>query len=491
MAEQTQKLNNYDLSGGQNSLVSPLFLKDNECELVQNYHMDYIGGLTKRKGITYLIGQVESAKPISSLFQFIDKSGNNYDNLLIGIDKADDSQGLIRTIDSDGTAWDDSKTSETLGSVPVFCTLVNYIFRTNSNEVVGSNNNPLGAWGTTNCPTTIKPKYCKVWEDRVYVANNNLSGALRPSRIYWSSLPSETGTLTWTTSTDYADINPDDGDEITWIEPSGSKLLIFKNRGLYRWTFGQVEPDKIIDIGTPEGRSVAQTHGICFFANNYGAYAYTSGQPKMISKKVQPFIDAVSNTNIYRSACDNDHYYLYIGDVIVDSISYANVMLVYTISLNTWHIETYPFEIKAMARFERDTIPKTTDVEIYDNVYLGDDAGYIYRKGIGNTDDNGTTAGTINGRIITKEYPLNFPKNTELKNLYVLAQKARGAKVNYRIDRGKWKPWKDLKERINEGRLSGRAKTIQLSFTDNSILTPSRIEGFTVEYKPKEEIRRK
>ena len=93
----------------------------------------------------------------------------------------------------------------------------------------------------------------------------------------------------------------------------------------------------------------------------------------------------------------------------------------------------------------------------------------------------GTTAKPINGKIITKEYPLiNFPKTSTLEQVYFLAQKGTGAKVNYRIDRGDLKPWKDLTSRITQGKISGRARTIQFSITDNSI-TQSQIEGFSVE----------
>jgi hypothetical protein len=184
---------------------------------------------------------------------------------------------------------------------------------------------------------------------------------------------------------------------------------------------------------------------------------------------------------------DNDHYYLYIGDVTVEGETYANTMLVYTISAKGWHIETYPFEIKSMARFWRKTLGTT---EIYDSIYLGDDDGFVYRKGSGTQDYLGTTAKPINGRIITKEYPLyNFPSYSNLDNLDFLAQKGTGAKVNYRIDRGDWKAWKDLQKRITSDKISGRARTLQFSITDNSTTT-SQLEGFSVQLKVDEALRR-
>jgi len=476
-------LSQYDFSGGQNSKTSSLFITNNECELVQNYHLDNLGSLTKRNGIStalLAIPQIVNNKSILGMYFFKDIQSTN-SNVLVAIDDSTSTNSDIFDIETN--TWVISKADDTAGALPVFCSFINYVFRTNGSDAMGSSTNPPTAWGTTNCLATLKPKYCCVWEDRVYALNDN-STTKYPSRIYWSSLPSGAPlAITFTSASDYADINPDDNDEITWGEPFGDVMLIFKNKAVYRWTFGQVEPDRLIDVGTPQGRTVKQTQGIVFFANKYGVYAYTGyGQPILISKKVQDFIDAIPAANLtnMRAEIDHDHYYLYVGDLTVKGITYSNVMLVYTISTKSWHINTYPFEIKAMARFESATLGATT---INDAIYIGDDDGYIYQMDTGTSDYSGSTAATINGKIITKEYPLvNFPKNSILDNLTFLAQKGIGSKVNYRLDRGDWKGWKDLQERITTGRIEGKAKTIQFSITDNSSQV-SQIEGFSLELK--------
>ncbi len=486
------RIDKYDFSGGQNSQVSPLIIKDNQCEIIQNYHLDNVGSLTKRNGIVYLIGQIVDTKSILGMYYFADQQGTDYSNVLVASDVAGGATSTIYKITTN--AWANSKTGDTAGALPVFCSFIDYAFRTNGSDVMGSSAD-LATWSTTNCLATYKFKYNCVWEDRIYVLNDN-STTKYPSRIAWSSLPSGSPlAITWaydgTTATgkDSADINPDDNDQITWGEPFGNVMLIFKTKGLYRWTFGQVEPDKIISVGTSQGRTVKQTQGICFFANEYGIWAYTSGKPKIISRKVKPFVGAISSFTNLRAEVDDDHYYLYIGDVTVKGITYNNCMLVYTISLDAWHIETYPFEIKSMTRFLSKTLGSTV---LYDAIYLGDDDGFVYRKGTGYTDYLGTTGTAIDGVVKTKEYSLNFPKTSDLEQLYVTAQMAQGVKVNYKIDRmGEFKSWKDLTQRITDGKLSGRAKTLQLEFTDNSTTIASQIEGFTLEYNPKEEIRRK
>lgn len=484
-------------SGGMNTQTGVLILKDNECELIQNYTLDILGNLVKRNGNgARKVAQVVDGVPILGMFFFRDSQGTDNSNILVTC--RDGTPGTnADTYKISSSAWAKSLEDDTKTSLPIFFTFVDKVFRVNGTEKVSSSSD-LSTWTNVDTPDTnlpdLKPKYGCVWEDRVYVANEN--GTTKyPSRIFWSSLPSSAGALTWVITTDYADINPDDNDSITWIEPFGTKLLVFKSFGLYRWTFGQVEPDKIIDIGTHQGRTVKQMHGICFWADHVGAYAYTgTSMPKLISKKIQKWFDAIPSGNNWtnmRAEVDEDHYYLYIGDVTVDNVAYTNVLLVYTISLDAWHIETYPFEIMMMARVESGTYGS---IGFNEGVYIGDDDGFIYQLNFSNptssapsSDNNGATSGVpINGKIITKEYPLaNFPKTSILQNLYFLAQKGGGAKINYRFDRGQWEPWKDLSTRITEGALAGRARTIQLMITDNSG-TISQLEGFSVETETEE-----
>lgn len=480
----TVSKNYYDLSGGMNAKTSPLYIKDNECEVIVNYTLDTLGSLSKRNGISYLIGQIVDTKSINGLYFFKDSQGTDYSNVLAVSDVAGGATATIFKISSN--AWANSKTSDTASKQTNFASFLDYVFRVNGADVMGSSVD-LSTWGTTNCLGTAKPKFIWVWEDRLYAGSDQ--NAPNKSRIFWSELPSS-GTITWGTN-NWADINPDDNDEITWCEPFGTRTLIFKNKAVYRWTFGQVEPDIVPGTqGTPQGLTVKQTAGFCFFANEYGVYAYSgSGIPKLISNKVKPYIDAITDFTALRAEVDNDHYYLYIGSVTVGGKTWSNAMLVYTISANAWHLETYPFAIKFMSRLRSKTLGATV---IYDSVYLGDNDGFVYRKGTGFTDYNGTTATPISGYIRTKEYALpSFPRKCSLKKMFVVAQKATGSKISYFIDRGITpKEWENLVERVTEGRIAGEARTLQLSIANNS-LTDSQIEGFTFEVEAETEQREK
>ena len=475
-----------DLSGGMNSDTAPMYMKDNECEIIQNYTLDNLGSLTKRKGIAYLIGQIQDGMNILNMYFNKQAPYPSNENILVGINASGGATSVIKKITSN--AWADSKTGDTASAIPFFTAFTNAVYRVNGKDVMATSA-ALSSWSTSavnGALQTILPEFICVWQDRVYAfKETNAASGLFPNRIYWSSLaPSDGSYVTWDATTQYADINPDDGDEITWGEPFGTVMLIFKENSMYTWNFERTEADRIPGTqGTPQGMTVKQTQGICFFANKYGVWALSNpyGKPQLISKKVQSFIDQIPTLDNMRAEVDQDHYKLFIGTVTVDGTAYTNCMLVYTISKNSWHIETYPFPIKAMARMISKTLGSTV---LYDDIYLGDDDGFVYRTNTGNADNNGTASVAISGKILTKEYTLpRFPYKSDLKRMWVLAKYGIGARVNYRLDRIRerlWQTFSDIKERVTEKELTGKGRTIQLSITDNSIQS-SQIEGFLIE----------
>src|SRR3990167_334199 len=309
----------FNLSGGMNSKVSPLIIKDEECELIVNYNLDTVGALTKRNGYDVFATQPVAGKRVLGLGQYTNTSTTVETTQIMVVNNSGDTQSVIYYNNS-GT-WTTSKTDDTAITTVTnfnrvrFRTFLDYLFRVNGTNVIATSNNVNGStWGTTNAPSTITPSFIEVFQDRIYLARNGTAAA---SRIFFSSLPSS-GTITWTTATDFFDINPDDGDEITALENNGNRLLMFKRRSLYRWTYGLTEPDRLIGIGTHSQECVKTNLdlGITFFANEYGAYAYSGNRPKLISRKIQPWFDAITATalDVMCAESDNDHYYLYLGD---------------------------------------------------------------------------------------------------------------------------------------------------------------------------------
>lgn len=479
-----------NLSGGVNTKTAPLVIKDSECELIVNYNLDTVGALSKRNGYAVFATQPVAAKRMHGLFQYTNTATVAETTQVMVVNNAGNTQSVIYY--NNGGTWATSKTDDTAVSTFTnfnrarFFTFVDYLFRANGVDVVATSINVNGSsWGTTNAPTVITPSFGAIFQDRVYVARNGTAAA---SRVYYSSLPSS-GAITWTTGTDFFDVNPDDGDQITALENNGNRLLIFKTRALYRWTFGQTEPDRLIGVGTQSQECVKTNFdlGITFFANEYGAFAYTGGRPKLISRKIQKWFDAVPAADVDDMAAevDPDHYYLYLSDsMTVDGTTYTNVMAVYTISLDTWAIYTLNTPVRVMTKLIQSSS---------EDIYFGSSNGRTYQWNTGVTDDsggaNGNTATAIAGEIIFKEHLLTFPERTTIQYADIIGQRLSGVLCEFQLDRQanftNVKPANASIKRILHYRIGQEAHTVRLRLSDSS-LNQSVIEAYNFEHEPKD-----
>jgi|GEM_PF-3474113 len=454
------------LSGGMNRKTSPLIVRDEECELLINYHLDQIGALTKREGYSTFASQPAAGKTVNGLYQFNDMSGGTSEQLMVA-NNAADTQGVIYYNNS-GT-WAVGKSNDTASRKSRFISFIDFVFRVNGANVVASSSNG-STWGTTNAPATITPKYGAVFSDRVYVANGNSANR---SRFWFSSLPNN-GSITWDINNSWVDVNPDDGDEITGLENNGNRLLIFKNRALYRWAFGQVEPDRLIGVGTSSQESIKTNLdvGITFFANPNGVYAYAGGRPKLLSRKIQDIIDAVGNWSDVFAEIDEDHYYLSVGDIVLEGRPHNNVVLSYHISIDAWSMYTFATPVKFMAR-----LIESAPIEF---IAFGSTDGRTYELFNG-TSDNGSV---IACEFRSKEYLLSFPNMIEISRVDTFAQNRGTTQILIDNDR-RGNPYVigNLSGRVTPLRTPNPRKcnSVRLYANDNSNNT-CVIEGFNIEY---------
>lgn len=488
-----------------NNKVSPLIIKDTECELILNYNLDTVGSLTKRNGYDVYGTQPVAGKQVVGLFQYTNTSTSAETTQLMVANAAADANTVVYY--NNAATWtaslsDTAITTFTNFNRYRFATFLDKVMRVNGTAVVsGSVNANGGAWTTsatpdTGLPATITPSFIAIFQDRVYLARGGTEDA---SRVYFSSLPTTGGTpaITWAPSTDYFDMNPDDGDQITALENNGNRLLIFKSKALYRWTWGQTEPDRLIGVGT-DSQECVKTNldlGVTFFANKYGAYAYTGARPKLISRKIQKWFDAipVADLDDMCAEVDGDHYYLYLSDSLtVDSRTYTNVMAVYTISLDAWVIYTLNTNVRFMNKLIISSI---------EDIYFGNSQGRTYRWNQGTADDSGgasfNTASQINAEVITKEHLLSLPEKSTLQHIDTVTLQGGVTKVSYQLNRNMLgidvgdfisaSPTQgDLVQRVTNFRVGSDTRTVRLRITDSS-QNVSVIEGYNLEWETKKQ----
>jgi len=218
---------------------------------------------------------------------------------------------------------------------------------------------------------------------------------------------------------------------ITGLANTGTLILIFKERAMYRWNGRATDANLVVDFGTSSQESIASRNGRVYFFNPYGVYVTDGGYPTRISKPIHRWIEAIDPAyygNV-ASVCDEDNYYCSIGDVTVDSVAYSNVVLVYTFSTQTWAVRTYQEQFRVFANF----IDSSGNYRIMG----GNDDGDVQDFNVGDTD-----AGTpVFYRLRTKK--MDFGSSAYVKkfsDIFMFGSELLNAQTFIQADDGQLKP---------------------------------------------------
>ena len=339
------------------------------------------GAVSSRLGSTRV--GTDLGTTIAGIHNFRDAGAGTNHRLLVTNDSGTTSY-------LDGSSFTSTLIGDTAGLKTRFITYLDLVARINGTQGVRSWDGAASTWAASggaldvgNWPSGTK--YAKVFNSRVYTAG----AAANPDRLYFSSIPSDSA-ISWGVGNGFIDINPNDGENgITSLETNGTVLLVFKYNSLYRWDGSATFANKVINIGTSSNESVAlhDSGWVYFFGvgkGGVGAYRTTGGYPQKLSLNIDNWFQAVDG-NAYQHVagfCDDDHYYLSVGRVTVNSETYSNAVFVYTISAQTWHIEDRGNVFTVFSPY-RDTNNELTIVG-------GDNNGNVHTMNSG-TDDLGNS----------------------------------------------------------------------------------------------------
>lgn len=409
-----------------------------------NWHFDRIGVATVRPGLTALGSTVLTSRPAVGM-------QNVQTNTAIAVF----SNGGSSTIYSYGTsstpnAWAVSLDGGTASVRIRFTDFAGYVITPNfiyntlssmrfwdggTRNWLASGNpiNPQNMWG-------YNLNLLEVYKSRLYAAGD----PAYKSRLFFSSVITSVGNITWAPTTDYVDINPGDGEDVTGLKNYSLELLFFKPNYIYRFRTTGVDPDPLIKIGTRSHESIIEGKKGIYFHHDTGFYQYTGGYPTELSRPIIDFVQAIPYSQYSNIVGwkDNDHIYWSIGTVTIaetyGSLTIKNCVVRYTESSQVWTVYSYSQDVRRAMTYNNGT----TLTQI-----VGLDNGVVATQNSGVTD----LGEPIKYRLKTKWYDFGeIAQRKVLQELVAVCEKAQASEVAYMTDEDPTiKPLGELKKLFN------------------------------------------
>ena len=432
---------------------------------VQNFHFDRIGAATVRPGMATLGATVAAGYPIWGLHN--SQNGSMFAAISQG--------GSMRVYAfPSGLSWTSSLTGGSanikvrfleaggrtvvlnFGNSSNMYSSIQFLTTSNTWVTTGNPINPQAL--TDDVAGSVQPQFGEVYKSRIYVAGGNTNGNnIASSRLHFSEVINSSGNFLWVPGTNFVDINPNDGENITGLKRFSLELLVFKPNYIYRFKTAGVDPDPLIKIGTRSHESIVEGKRGLYFHHDTGFYKYTGGYPQEISRPISDVVDSIpfGQYDDIASWKDQDHIYFAVGTVAVSetngTMTIKNAVARYTESSEVWTVYSHG-----------------------QNPSIGSDynSGSALSRVVGLTNgvvatyNSGTTdlGEPISYRIRTKWYEFEgIAAQKIIQEMTAICEKAMGSQLAYRVDEDvTFKPIGNLNDLVNlYNKLSIRYHRIQ------------------------------
>jgi hypothetical protein len=299
-------------------------------------------------------------------------------------------------------------------------------------------------------PATIPAGKVAAWfHNYLFVANTTAN----PSRLYLSNAGDPD---TFTTASDYVDINANDGDEITALYPFGNELYVFKNNtiwsisGFTSATFtattasAQNLNSKIYGYGTPSQKAIVNTGLDLYYLSFSGGFPHfrsfnqtqfaTTLEQGVVSWDMETTLSGINKAQLEKVAGVYDGKYIYWA-LPNGSATNNDLVLVF------WPKIKYKAEnitYRSWVKWDGITPAQfaTSDISGQYKIYFGDssDNGYVFELNTSAYSDNGTA---ITMDVRTRTMESNRARKTKFKYLYLKHEtgSAGSLAVKARVDR--------------------------------------------------------
>lgn len=388
----TQLRVRYDnFGGGINEYSSPFLVSATESPYSKNADFQVPGKLKKALGYSS-IGRVATSGTggIKGLFSYDTEVGTH--TLLAAF-----KEGLYSYT---GTGWNttsgalfSSGATVDVEAVNAFVDGQERVYMTEGHSSTLSFYNGTGTTSIAN----IYAKHIATYKAKLYLGNVKISSTSYPQRILYSP----EGEDTFDTTNDIID---DMGEPITALRVYGGYLYIFTENKI--GIFDGTTLSQITSVGgTTNARTVHESEGKLIWYNRNGVYIYAgAGIPTKISKRVQGYIDAITDSTDVSGGIDKfGRYFLIIKDITYNGESLSKVALIYDVLNNEWEVRTgYTFNVTTNLKSGGGFV-----------TYAGDiDNDYVYQL------DNGYALGTSGMPFEWRTTTFDMGKPEREKNIY-------------------------------------------------------------------------
>ncbi len=455
-----KRLNKLDLSGGvQTRTVVPLALNRQVEHTLNGEFSTKLGAVTGRRG-SKVLSTVLATKEVLTILQWVKNDGTTKYFTSLG-----DGTNVDLYINSGVLSGSWTKSLEDLTNEKDVwgVNIINKLIVCNGNDVVKGWNG--STWDAiTNAPSA--GKFPEVFGQRLFLLSE--SGFL-----HYSDVVNSTGD--GFTTSDWLDrgINPNDGQKCKMLKRHRGQLIILKEESIYKYD-GTNSPEARITVGTHSSKSVVILNDL-FFHHPTGIYRMGVGDPVMISRAVQKYLDGMDSANWEKVSAGRDleNVYFWIGDVTIEDPlekdygkTYNNVVLVYNVYARTW------------------TVYSNWDARVwfYDKTsglaYFGTSTGKIVQINTGYADVDGSTTTPIRFEVIFMPENYGYPeKDKEFGMIKVIGE--------YNSDILIAEDYDDLvsQKELNQSKSAGKptCKELWVGVAEEYKDRPPRIEGLILD----------
>lgn len=462
----------HDFSGFLQSRTTRLLRPVNELSRAINVEANTIGGIQKRLGYSRYGTTVEASQNVLGVHGYYRLNGDSYLLAAVGTTLYRYNAG----------SWTAISSVLASSSKYEMATFIDEVFITGYNESTRTfdtvrNLDATSLTSTNNLSGANNARFVVVFRQRLYLISLS---SRRRSAFQYSDVPTSSGTVITWPSGNIEEVRTDDGEDLNGVGELGNRLVLFKENSVHEWNESTIiQTGK---IGTTSHRSIVNSNPYLYFFSRSqgkkGFYRYEGGSPKLISGKIQSWVDGIADSTLgdIIGFKKGDLLIWFVGTITLGQETFSNSAIVYNVSTNVWSIDQYDDTFRCATYFRDSSTERP---------YIGVSDGDVHQIAIaGDTQytDNGTAIAAL-FRTTKLDFGATEDEKQISKSIFFCEQ-AQGLQIRGRMDDGRWESLGMCTKTVNSfSGLSSKGFYLEIEGSESSGNPPFIFEGLSLDVK--------